>query len=79
MFDQARNRLGGSHTTFILKLFIPSHLLCNVGASKLDLFDLLIQPSLEEDEVRIVDEKHYRLVPADQISPDELRAYGQRG
>lgn len=27
------------------------------------------------DEIRIVDERHYRLVPADQISRDDLKAY----
>ena len=30
----------------------------------------------EEDEVKVVEEKHYRLVPADQIGPADLKAYG---
>lgn len=29
----------------------------------------------EDDEIRVVEEKHYQLVPADLISPDELAAY----
>lgn len=33
---------------------------------------------LEDDEVKIVDERHYRLVPAGDISPGELRRYSQR-
>jgi hypothetical protein len=32
----------------------------------------------EDGEVRVVDEKHYRLVPSDQISPSDLRSYGKR-
>lgn len=32
---------------------------------------------LEDDEIRIVDEKHYRLVPADQITGEDLRSYSR--
>jgi hypothetical protein len=32
---------------------------------------------LHEGEIRIVDEKHYRLVPADQITPEELKSYSE--
>lgn len=32
----------------------------------------------EDGEVRVVDEKHYRLVPSDQISPADLKSYGRR-
>jgi hypothetical protein len=32
----------------------------------------------EDGEVRVVEEKHYRLVPSDQISPPDLKAYGGR-
>ena len=32
----------------------------------------------EDGEVRVVEEKHYRLVPSDQISPTDLKAYGVR-
>ena len=32
----------------------------------------------EDGEVRVVEEKHYRLVPSDQISPADLKAYGRR-
>ena len=38
----------------------------------------LFELALAEDEVRIVEERHYKLVPADQISRDDLRAYGIR-
>ena len=38
----------------------------------------LFELTIDDDEVRVVDERHYRLVPADQISPEELRTYRQR-
>jgi hypothetical protein len=31
----------------------------------------------EDGEVRVVDEKHYRLVPSDQISPTDLKSYSK--
>ena len=56
-------------------------LICRSISAQFMADDLIamFEITLEEDEVRIVDEKHYRLVPADQISPDELQAYAQRG
>lgn len=33
---------------------------------------------LEEDEVRVVEEKHYKLVPGDEISGEDLRTYKVR-
>lgn len=39
---------------------------------KIAMFEL----SIEDGRVVIVEEKHYRLVPAVEISPDDLRAYG---
>lgn len=38
------------------------------------VFELAIQ----DEEVRIVDEKHYRLVPSDQITAEDLERYGER-
>lgn len=38
----------------------------------------LFELTLEGDTIKIVDEAHYRLVPADQISADELAAYQLR-
>ena len=32
----------------------------------------------EDGEIRVVDEKHYKLVPADQISPGDLKVYARR-
>ena len=46
--------------------FIESDLLC--------LFEL----TLDEGMIKVVDEAHYRLVPADQISREDLAAYRQR-
>jgi hypothetical protein len=37
----------------------------------------LFELTVEEQEVRIVDEKHYRLVPADQISTEDLQSYSR--
>lgn len=34
--------------------------------------------TVEDDEIRVVEERHYRLVPSDQISPDDLKAYSRR-
>lgn len=38
----------------------------------------LFELTLEEGSIKVVDEAHYRLVPADQISTQELRAYAAR-
>jgi hypothetical protein len=38
------------------------------------LFELVMQDA----EIKIADEKHYRLVPADQITPNELQSYSER-
>lgn len=37
----------------------------------------MFELSQMDDEIRIAQEKHYRLVPADQISDDDLRRYRQ--
>jgi hypothetical protein len=38
------------------------------------MFELVMQ----NGEVRIVDEKHYQLVPSDRISPEDLQSYAER-
>jgi hypothetical protein len=38
----------------------------------------LFELAQSHDEIRIVAERHYRLVPADQIEPEDLRAYRTR-
>jgi hypothetical protein len=38
----------------------------------------LFELTIENDEVKVVDERHYRLVPSDQIDDADLRAYSQR-
>jgi hypothetical protein len=42
--------------------------------SRIAIFELTV----EEDHVLIVDEKHYKLVPAEGISPEELMGYRRR-
>jgi hypothetical protein len=44
------------------------------GSKRIAMFELAV----EGGRVVIVEEKHYRLVPSDEISPEELRAYGNR-
>jgi hypothetical protein len=38
------------------------------------LFELVMQG----DDVRIAEERHYKLVPSDQISAEDLKLYGKR-
>lgn len=38
----------------------------------------LFELALHGDDVKIVEEKHYQLVPSDQISDDDLKAYARR-
>lgn len=42
-----------------------------VDADLIALFEL----RLDGQDIRIADERHYKLVPSDQIGPDDLRAY----
>jgi hypothetical protein len=41
---------------------------------KIAMFELAV----EDEQVVIVEEKHYRLVPSAEISLEELRAYGKK-
>jgi len=45
-----------------------------ISADRIALFEL----ALDDGMVRIVDEKHYRLVPGDQITAGDLQAYARR-
>jgi len=56
------------------------HLLCRAISAQFISDDLiaLFELTIEDDAVRIVEEKHYRLVPADQITVDDLRRYASR-
>lgn len=38
----------------------------------------LFELTLHEGAIKVVDEAHYRLVPADQISPTDLASYRER-
>lgn len=56
------------------------HLICRPLAAQFMADDLiaLFELTLEGDEVKIVDERHYRLVAADVITPEDLATYAQR-
>lgn len=45
-----------------------------ISADLIALFELM----LDDGMVKIVEEKHYRLVPGDQITADDLQAYARR-
>jgi hypothetical protein len=38
----------------------------------------LFELTLENDEIKIVEERHYRLVPAKSITEDDLKKYANR-
>jgi hypothetical protein len=38
----------------------------------------IFELTLEKDEVKVVEERHYRLVPADSIGDEDLAAYARR-
>ncbi len=56
------------------------NLICRAISAQFMEDDLIAMFELtqEGDEVKVVEEKHYRLVPADQIGPADLKAYGIR-
>jgi hypothetical protein len=39
---------------------------------------VMFELTMQDDEVKVVDERHYQLVPAASISPDDLRRYAGR-
>lgn len=56
------------------------NLICRAISTQFMADDLIamFELTVEDDHVRVVDERHYRLVPADQISADDLAAYSRR-
>jgi len=52
-------------------------LICRAVSAQFITTDLiaLFELGVSSEEIRIIEERHYKLVPADQISRDELRAY----
>ena len=56
------------------------HLNCRPISTQFMSGDLiaLFELTVEEDEVRVVEERHYRLVPSEQITAEELAAYARR-
>jgi len=38
----------------------------------------MFELTVEDDQVLIVDEKHYKLVPTENISPEEMMGYRRR-
>ncbi|MBI2512023.1 MAG: endonuclease [Opitutae bacterium] len=56
------------------------HLICRPISAQFMADDLiaLFELTVEDGTIKIVDEAHYRLVPAEQISSDDLAAYGLR-
>lgn len=55
-------------------------LICRAISAQFMSADLiaLFELTLEAGTIKVVDEAHYRLVPADQISPNDLASYRQR-
>ena len=56
------------------------NLICRAISTQFITDDLIavFELDLEEDQVKVVDEKHYRLVPASKISVKDLNKYGRR-
>lgn len=56
------------------------NLICRAISVQFMADDLIAMFELtrENDEIKVVEEKHYRLVPSDQISASDLKAYNLR-
>lgn len=56
------------------------HLICRALSAQFMAADLIamFELTLDGDEVKVVEEKHYRLVPSDEISAEDLRGYARR-
>jgi hypothetical protein len=48
----------------------------NIGARRTYVKGILPELTLDGDEVKIVDERHYRLLPSEQLDPGAIREYG---
>lgn len=55
-------------------------LICRAISTQFISDDLIavFELTVEDDQVKVVEEKHYRLVPANQISDEDLKAYSIR-
>lgn len=55
-------------------------LICRAISAKFMANDLIamFELALERDEIKVVEEKHYRLVPSEGITYDDLRTYSER-
>lgn len=75
-----KNQLGPVQTQHAISLCAKRYpeLICRpvsvhaLSGDRIALFEL----TLSEGEIRIVDQKHYMLVPASDITADDLRRYG---
>jgi hypothetical protein len=38
----------------------------------------MFELTMQDGQIRVVDEKHYKLVPSAQITTEELQSYGER-
>ena len=56
------------------------NLICRALSAQFMTKDLIAMFELtqEDDEIKVVDEKHYQLVPSDRITPADLKTYGLR-
>ena len=56
------------------------NLFCRAISTQFIMHDLIAMFELteEEGEIKVVEEKHYKLVPSDQISPADLARYASR-
>jgi len=57
-----------------------SDLTCRPIAAQFMAEDVIamFELALEGEDVKLVEEKHYKLVPSDQIAPDDLKRYAKR-
>lgn len=55
-------------------------LICRAVSTQFMSNDLIamFELTIEDDEVKVVEERHYNLVPSDQITADDLRGYARR-
>ena len=56
------------------------HLICRAISAQFAADNLIAMFELaaDGDQVKVVEERHYRLVPAEEISPEDLKAYSRR-
>ncbi|OIO61204.1 MAG: endonuclease [Alphaproteobacteria bacterium CG_4_10_14_0_2_um_filter_63_37] len=56
------------------------HLVCRAVSAQFMTEDriAMFELTVDDDEIKIVDERHYRLVPANEITAEDLRRYSMR-